>query len=69
MVERKSTVASSGDRKVNFNIEIEAVNDAKPARPKLVEVALLSLADEQDSGGDPYNSTGQFCRLPQQDEE
>lgn len=69
MVDRKSTAPIAGRGKVNINVELEAANDESSVRKKLQDVEVLSLADEQDSGGDPYNNTGQYCRLPQDDQE
>jgi len=68
MIERKSTIAATGKNTVNASHELDEVEQAAPARARLRDVSVLSLADEQDSGGDPYNNTGQFCRLPEEAE-
>ena len=34
---------------------------APPRRGAKIEVTSLTLDDDFDSGGDPYNQTGQFC--------
>ena len=65
MVERKPTIAATGRKKVNLNLE--AVENVDMPHPKLDTVDVLTLADEQDPGGDPYNSTGQFCNLFERD--
>ena len=69
MVDRKSTTPVAGKGKVNITVELDAANDESSVRRKLQDVEVLSLADDQDAGGDPYNNTGQYCRLPKTDEE
>ena len=60
MVERKSTNPATGKSKVNVNLEMD---ETDPPRSTVDSGEVLSIADEQDSGGDPYNSTGQFVQL------
>lgn len=69
MVGRKSTSPMTGKSKVNLNLEVDVDENAEPLRPTLADVEVLSIADEQDSGGDPYNSTGQFVKLTPKPEE
>jgi hypothetical protein len=38
-------------------------NDVRVLRSKLRDANDLSLADDYDNGGDPYNSTGQHIAL------
>jgi hypothetical protein len=38
-------------------------NDVRVLRMKLRDANELSIADDYDNGGDPYNSTGQHIAL------
>ena len=68
MVDRKSTIAAPGRSKVNINLELDDADDAAVGRLPAQDIAVLSIADEQDTGGDPYNSTGVYCRVAKDDE-
>lgn len=69
MVDRKSTAAAPGRRKLNINLELDDADDAEVAPPAAQDIAVLSIADEQETGGDPYNSTGVYCRVSRDDED
>ncbi len=42
--------------------------DVRVLRSRLVEENALSIADDYDNGGDPYNSTGQHVIIKQKKE-
>ena len=44
--------------KESVRIETDST-DVRVLRSRLVEENALSIADDYDNGGDPYNSTGQ----------
>jgi len=56
---------NSHNTKTNTVVSNEAVRietdhkDVRVLKSKLVDANDLSIADEFDTGGDPYNSTGQ----------
>ncbi len=59
----------TGINKVNMNVKLDSLADDEVSRPARDRIDVLSLADEQDNGVDPYNSTGQYCKLPEQEQE
>ena len=45
-------------------------NDASQAgRGHGIEILALNIADEFDTGGDPYNHTGSFCIVKNRDKD
>ncbi len=68
MVERKSTGALSSVRKSNLSLNIDVPEKDEVAPTTWRRAELLSIADENNRGGDPYNSTGQLVKLPESEE-
>jgi hypothetical protein len=58
----KSTLPTEGQFEVGRN-DTSGVTELQA-----VEVVSLEIADEFDSGGDPYNRTGSFCVIKNPDE-
>lgn len=60
-----STWKSASNDPVKPQVESDTLGDLdKSAAPRPVakiEVTSLRIDDEFDSGGDPYNQTGQYC--------
>lgn len=60
-----STWKSASNDPVTPQVESDTLGDLdKAATPRPVaniEVTSLRIDDEFDSGGDPYNQTGQYC--------
>lgn len=60
-----STWKSASNDPVKSQVESHTIGvldkAAPPRRVANIEVTSLRLDDEFDSGGDPYNQTGQFC--------
>jgi len=50
-------------RPVNFEAEKTTKKDVEVVHANLQTSEPLMLADDQDGGGDPYNSTGQHATL------
>jgi len=61
MVSRK-TMSSQLPPKhtVNVDVAVDPVEPVKIVRTRLSEADTLTVQDDLDTGGDPYNSTGQF---------
>jgi len=51
-----ATVARKAPIKVDTDL-----HDVQVLRSSIKDVESLAIADDQDSGGDPYNCTGQHC--------
>ena len=66
MVSRKTMSAQPTTR---HTVNVDVVTDTTPpveiVESRLTEADPLSVEDDQDNGGDPYNSTGQFFALAQ----
>jgi hypothetical protein len=46
----------------NAPIKVDTdLHDVQVLRSSIKDVESLAIADELDSGGDPYNCTGQHC--------
>lgn len=60
-----STWKSASNDPVQPQVESDTLDDldkvAAPQPIAKVEVASLQIDDDFDSGGDPYNQTGQYC--------
>ena len=62
MVSRKTvTGRRPPGHSVNADVELNSTNDIEVVQSDVKDVNQLAIDDEFDSGGDPYNSTGQFC--------
>jgi len=59
----KKTEAIVSDEKVGTSADLE---DVHVLGSELVDVNKLAIADEVDTGGDPYNSTGQHVVIKSQ---
>jgi hypothetical protein len=46
---------------VNVEVELKSTDDIKVVRSVVKDAKSLTIEDDFDSGGDPYNCTGQFC--------
>lgn len=60
---------NSHNAKTDSQAKLESVrietdhDDVRVVKTKLKDAAELSISDDQDDGGDPYNSTGQHVIL------
>ena len=52
-----------------IKVIVEQTEDPAQNRTARVEVVSLSIDEDFDLGGDPYNRTGQFVALEVRDEE
>lgn len=52
-----------------IKIIVEQTKDPATNRSAKVEVVSLSIDEDFDLGGDPYNRTGQFVALERRDDE
>lgn len=65
MVMRKTGLGRSLLRRpVKVEPENAKSREVDVVHARLHESDLLSLADEQEGGTDPYNNTGQYATLP-----
>lgn len=48
---------------------VESKDASQAGRGQGIKIVSLKIADELDSGGDPYNRTGQFCIIKIRDED
>lgn len=46
---------------VGVNVEVETSGPVNVLKSRVKDPEGLSIIDEADSGGDPYNSTGSHC--------
>jgi len=51
-------------RSINIDVELNASDDVEVIQSNLKDADRLRIEDESNIGGDPYNSTGQFCYPP-----
>jgi hypothetical protein len=49
--------------------DVEAKDASQAGRGQGIEIVSLKIADELDSGGDPYNRTGSFCIIKKRDDD
>ncbi len=47
--------------------DVEPKDASQAGRGHGIEILSLKIADELDTGGDPYNRTGSFCIIKNQD--
>ena len=48
-------------RSVNVDVELKPNEDIEVIQSSLNDAEPLEIDADLDTGGDPYNSTGQFC--------
>ena len=49
--------------------DVEPKDASQAGRGQGIEILSLNIADEIDTGGDPYNRTGSFCIIKKRDED
>ena len=69
MSTQKDTVEDGQMRPAKQGLEAEQADTAVSGLRQGVELVSLEMADDPDSGGDPYNRTGQFCIIKIQDDD
>ncbi len=47
--------------------DVEPKDASQAGRGQGIEILSLKIADELDTGGDPYNRTGSFCIIKKRD--
>jgi hypothetical protein len=60
---RKTSHQNVARRPVDYSTDTASHKDIAVVHARLQASQILSLADENDCGGDPYNNTGQHATL------
>ncbi len=66
---QKDTMDKGSTRPAKQGLEAEQADTDVSGLRQGVELVSLEIADDPDSGGDPYNRTGQFCIIEIQDDD
>jgi hypothetical protein len=61
--DKVSSAAIIANRRAARNDSVGQLEDVQVVQTSLATGSELSIADEGDFGGDPYNSTGQYVVL------
>jgi len=63
MVRKSRQQGSALRRTINIVPDVKNPRDMEIVQTRLQAAQMLTLADEKDVGGDPYNNTGQHATL------
>jgi hypothetical protein len=63
LAEEPQLVDPAPDTSAKTNARIDVIGDVRPTRVGGIEVNTLTIDEDPDFGGDPYNSTGKHCVL------